>query len=129
MFGVVNVSDLGWGRESWFFCYRLLLVLLFLFEVVSSLYACLRKVASFYCDTPWPSINQFKRLTDIKQLLNIFCVVNIHTINQRTNGPVNAHLILRLKSSKTKFRQNLTLQLSMSRSDPEVIKLFYAQLS
>ena len=34
------------------FCYRLLVILLFLFEGVYSSYRCLGKAALFYCGTP-----------------------------------------------------------------------------
>ena len=50
---VIHVAYLGWGRHSYFFCYRLFVMLLFLIKVVSSSSVCLEKVASFYFGTPW----------------------------------------------------------------------------
>ena len=41
-----------WGRESKFFCHRLLVILLSLFEEVSSVSGYFRNVALFYCGTP-----------------------------------------------------------------------------
>ena len=53
---------LGWGREGWFFCYRLLAILLFLFEGVSSW--CLAKASLFHYRTPaGSSINYTLRKT------------------------------------------------------------------
>ena len=40
-----QINDLGWGRESWVFCYRLLVILLFLFEGVSSSFGCFGNAA------------------------------------------------------------------------------------
>ena len=44
----LRMNYLGWGRESCFFCYRFLLVLLFLFEGVSSSSGCLVYAALIY---------------------------------------------------------------------------------
>ena len=44
------------GKRGWFFCYRLLLITLFLFEGITSSSGCLRTVVLLYCGTPylWP---------------------------------------------------------------------------
>ena len=46
--GNMQIDYLGWGRESRFFCYPLLVM----FEGVSSSSGCMGKVALFYCGTP-----------------------------------------------------------------------------
>ena len=44
---------LGWGRESYFVCYHLLVVMWFLFREVFSSSGCFEWAALFYCGTPW----------------------------------------------------------------------------
>ena len=48
LFSKLRINFLGWGRESCFFCCRLLIILLFQFEGVSSSSWCLVYVALIY---------------------------------------------------------------------------------
>ena len=49
---VIRINYLGRGRESFFISYRLLVIMWFLFEEVSSSSGCLGWAALFYCGTP-----------------------------------------------------------------------------
>ena len=55
---IKQINYLGWGRESWVFCYRLLVILLFLFEGVSSSSAlgASERLRYFIVALPVPSI-------------------------------------------------------------------------
>ena len=54
-----QINYLGWGRESWFSCHRLLVILLFLVEGVSSSSECLGNAALFHCGSPSAFNNYF----------------------------------------------------------------------
>ena len=45
------INYLGWERESYVVCYRILLIIWFLFGDVSSSSGCLGWAALFYCGT------------------------------------------------------------------------------